>query len=271
MPQTIFITGCSSGIGQAIALHFAAERWNVVATMRNPDDAGPLADKENIITPRLDMTDRASITSGVETATDRFGSIDVLVNNAGFAVIGALEAVSAEQIEQQFSVNVLGTIAMTQAVLPHFRTQQSGTIINISSVVGRYTYPLGSIYDASKFAVEGFSEALRFELEAIGARIKIIEPGLIASDFGSRSMQFAHNPELTSYGPVVAAMGAMAQTFADRAEPAEVVAQVVWDAVHDTAPTLRYPAGQAAIASLKEREDVDDLTFYTNTKERFGL
>ncbi|MEM9229373.1 MAG: SDR family oxidoreductase [Pseudomonadota bacterium] len=266
---TVFITGTSSGIGRATAKYFASKGWNVVATMRNPDDAGDLSD-DTMVLP-LDVTDRDSIENAVADAAGTFGGLDALVNNAGFAVIGALEAVTAEQIEQQFTVNVLGTMAMTQAVLPQFRAQNSGTVVNISSIVGRFTYPLGAIYDASKFAVEGFSEAMRFELETIGAKIKIVEPGLIASDFGTRSMQFAHDPKLTAYQPLVDAMGAMAARFTEMAEPADVVAEAVWQAVTDGTETLRYPAGQAAHAALADRKKLDDLTFYAKTKERFGI
>ncbi|MEM7710504.1 MAG: SDR family oxidoreductase [Pseudomonadota bacterium] len=266
---TILITGTSSGIGRATAKHFSSKGWNVVATMRNPGDAGDLAD-EALVLP-LDVTARDGIDRAVKDAVDAFGRLDVVVNNAGYAVIGALEAVSAEQIERQFAVNVFGAMAVTQAVLPRFRAQNGGTIVNISSIVGRFTYPLGAVYDASKFAIEGFSEAMRFELEAIGARMKIVEPGLIASDFGTRSMQFAHDPSLTAYRPLVDAMGAMAAKFADMAEPADVVAEAVWQAATDGTDALRYPAGQAAHAALTDREQLDDLAFHARTKERFGL
>ena len=267
---TILITGTSSGIGRATAKYFAFKGWNVVATMRNPIDAGDLSG-DNVLVLPLDVTERNSIDRSVTEAVNAFGRLDVVVNNAGYAVIGALEAVSAEQIEQQFAVNVFGAMAVSQTVLPQFRAQKGGMIINISSIVGRFTYPLGAIYDASKFAIEGFSEAMRFELEAIGAKIKIVEPGLIASDFGSRSIQFAHDPSLSAYQPLVDAMGAMAAKFTEMAEPAEIVAEAVWQAATDGSDTLRYPAGQAAHAVLADREKLDDLTFYAKTKARFGL
>lgn len=266
---TILITGTSSGIGRATATHFVSKGWKVAATMRNPSDAAGLV--QNTLVLPLDVTARDSIDKAVQDTVDAYGSIDVVVNNAGYAVIGALEAVSADQIEQQFAVNVLGAMAMTQAVLPQFRAQSAGMIVNISSVVGRFTYPLGAIYDASKFALEGFSEAMRFELEAVGAKIKVVEPGLIASDFGTRSMQFVHDPHLSAYQPLVDAMGAMARKFTEVAEPADVVAEVIWQAVTDGSDTLRYPAGQAALAALANREKLDDLAFHAETKERFGL
>ncbi|MEM0947399.1 MAG: SDR family oxidoreductase [Pseudomonadota bacterium] len=266
---TILITGTSSGIGRATARHFASKGWNVAATMRNPNDARDLAG-DMLVLP-LDVTVRESIDKAVADAVDVFGSLDVVVNNAGYAAIGALEAISADQIKQQFAVNVFGTMGVTQAVLPLFRRQGGGVIVNISSIVGRFTYPLGTVYDASKFAIEGFSEALRFELEAIGARIKIVEPGLIASDFGTRSMQFAHDPALRAYQPLVDAMRSMAAKFAEMAEPAEVVAEAVWCAATDGTETLRYPAGSAAHNALADRDTLDDLTFYAKTKDRFGL
>lgn len=270
MRETIFITGASSGIGRAIAQTFAKRGWNVAATMRNPSDADGMEGPALSVLP-LDVIDRASIEAAVAAATDRFGRIDVAVNNAGFAVIGPFEAIRPAQIEQQFAVNVFGLMAVTRAILPHFRAQKGGTFVNIASVVGRFTYPLGTVYDASKFAVEGFSEALRFEMESFGGRVRIIEPGLIASDFGTRSMQFADDPTLEEYRPVVAAMGAMAARFRDLSEPAEVAAEAVWTAVHDPEPTLRYPAGQAAVQTLAERAALDDLTFHARTRARFGL
>ena len=271
MPQTILITGASSGIGRSTALWFAREGWNVVATMRDPDSAAELAVRPNVLVTALDVTDRGSIDAAVATAVSRFGKIDVLVNNAGFAVIGALEAAPMETIQRQFAVNVLGAISVTQAVLPHFRARAQGQVINISSIVGRFTYPLGSVYDATKFALDGFSEALRFELNAIGVRVKIIEPGLIATDFGSRSMEFLNDEALSEYQPVVQAMRQMAGRFAEMAEPPEVAAEAVWTAVHDPADTLRYPAGTAAIRALEAHASMDNETFYQETRARFGL
>ena len=237
--------------------------------MRNPSDAGDLSNSALVLP--LDVTLRESIDKAVEQTISTFGGLDVVVNNAGFAVIGALEAVSEDQIERQFAVNVFGAMAVTQAILPQFRAQNGGAIVNISSIVGRFTYPLGAVYDASKFAIESFSEAMRFELEAFGAKIKIVEPGLIASDFGTRSMQFAHDQTLNVYQPLVDAMGAMAKTFTELAEPAEVVAQAVWKAATDGSETLRYPAGKAARMALADHAMLDDLTFHRKTKEKFGL
>lgn len=271
MAETILITGASSGIGRATALLFAGRGWNVVATMRDPSAAAELSSHDNVLVAPLDVTDGASIAGAVDVAFARFGHIDVLVNNAGFAVIGALEAIPLDTIKRQFAVNVFGLMSATQAVLPHFRDRSRGLIINVSSIVGRFTYPLGSVYDASKFAVEGFSEALRFELAAIGVRVKLIEPGLIATDFGTRSMEFLNDEALAPYQPVVEAMGRMAARFMEAAEPAELVADTIWTAAHDPEDRLRYPAGEAARRAIEEWVRLGDERFHALTRDRFGL
>lgn len=267
---TVLITGCSSGIGRAAAELFAERGFNVSATMRSPEadvDDG----RASVIRPRLDVLDRDSIDAAVRTTLDRFGSLDVLVNNAGYAVLGPLEAIPPESVDRQFATNVLGLIATTQAVLPHFRAQAHGVIVNVSSIVGRTTLPLGSVYNASKFAVEGLSEALTFELAAIGTRVKIVEPGLVATDFATRSMQFHAGPGLDAYQPVVAAVGRASERMAAESEPVSVVAETIWRAATDGTAQLRYPAGATAARALDEAAHGDDAERLTRTRERFGL
>lgn len=271
MTQTVLITGCSSGIGRATTHLFARRGWNVVATMRDPDQAGDLEAYSTVVVPRLDVRDRGSIEAAVELAVDHFGGIDVLVNNAGFAALGPLEAIPPATIERQFATNVLGLIATTQAVLPRFRAQSHGLVINVSSIVGRTTLPLGAVYDATKFAVEGLSEALRFELAVIGVQVKVIEPGLVATDFATRSMEFHDGEELMAYRPVVAAVAQAFGRLADDAEPPGVVAQTIWQAATDGSARLRYPAGEAAARMLAERADLDDDELFALTRTRFGL
>ncbi len=271
MANTVLITGASSGIGRATAVLFAQRGWNVAATMRDPDQAGDLAGFPAVIVPHLNVLDRASIDAAVEATAARFGSVDVLVNNAGYAVLGPLEAIPPASVERQFTTNVLGLIAATQAVLPRFRAQGHGLVANVSSVVGRMTMPLGSVYSATKFAVEGLSEALRFELEAIGARVKLVEPGLVATDFGTRSMEFQAGAEIEEYRPVVAALGQAAEGMAAEAEPPAVVAETIWQAATDGSSQLRYPAGETAMRMLAERASFGDEEHHARTRERFGL
>jgi len=157
MNKTILITGTSTGLGRATAKIFQSKGWNVIATMRNPSDESELTQLERTLVTRLDVQDIPSIKSAVDAGLAKFGRIDALVNNAGYGAYGPLEATPLDKIRRQFDVNVLGLLATTQALLPHFRANRSGTIINISSIGGRMTFPLGTLYHGTKFAVEGLS------------------------------------------------------------------------------------------------------------------
>ena len=171
--------------------------------MRHPEQGANLDKHDNVLVTRLDVTDESSIRSAVEHGLDRFGCIDVLVNNAGFGAYGPLEAISMEQVRREFDTNVIGLLATTKAVLPHMRKAKSGIILNMNSMGGKLTFPLVSLYCGSKFAVEGLSEVLQFELKPIGVRIKIIEPDVIRTDFAGRSLVFANDEHLTGYQPLV--------------------------------------------------------------------
>jgi len=183
MPQTVLITGCSKGIGMATANYFHSKGWNVAATMRKPQNNHPLNALEHTAIFPLDVTRQESISLAVNSIINRFGQIDVVVNNAGYGAMGPFEAAEPEQIQKQINTNIMGVMMVTQEIIPIFRAQKSGIVINISSVGGRMTFPLYSIYNASKWAVEGFSEALTYELRPFNIQIKIIEPGPIHTDF----------------------------------------------------------------------------------------
>lgn len=270
MSPTILITGASTGIGRATAELFANRGWDVAATMRDPSNAGDLGERSNCIVPALDVTDLDAVDSAIAATLDRFGRIDAVVNNAGFAVMGPLEAIPAADIEKQLAVNVVGPVAVIRAVLPHFRAQGQGTIVNVSSIVGRTAFPLGAIYAASKFALEGLSEGLRFELDEIGVRVKLVEPGLVATDFASRSMTF-HSSEAAPYRAILTAMSKAAKDMADAAEPPAAVAETIWRAVTGNEEQLRYVAGATARDALNAWRAVDDETYYRQTRARFGL
>lgn len=270
MTDTILVTGASSGIGKATAKVFAERGWNVVATMRSTDGQDALTSNGSTFVTRLDVTDPASIDSAVGAGIARFGHIDVLLNNAGYALLGPLEAVSMDQVRRQFETNVLGLIAVTKAVLPHFRVRRAGTIINVSSIVGRLTFPLGALYDGTKFAVEGISEALCYELREIGVRMKIIEPGLVATNFG-RAMEFVNDPALTEYQGIVGAMGRASEALAAQAGPPDTVAETIYRAATDDADTLRYPACDDAARMIAMRESLDDEALIQRIRGQFGL
>ena len=271
--QTILITGASTGIGRATAKHFLAQGWNVIATMRTPEKETELTANENALVTRLDVTDSASIAGAVAAGVERFGKIDALLNNAGYGAYGPLEAFPMDKIRRQFDTNVIGLLEVTKAVLPHFRANGAGVIVNISSIGGQMTFPLGALYHGTKFAVEGISESLHYELEAAGIQVKIVEPGMIATDFGGRSFDFVNDESMTEYQPVVQALFANwgSEEMAANASPPELVAEVIWNAVTDGSSTLRYRAGADAVELLDNRKALDDATFIGGMKAQLGL
>ena len=182
-PNIIVITGASSGIGKATARLFVDKGWNVVATMRNPAAEKDLKESARLKLVALDVQDPAGPKAAVAEAIKAFGRIDVWLNNAGYGAFGPVEAGTPEQIRRQFDVNVFGLIACVQAVAPHFRANKAGVLINVSSIGGIMTVPAFSVYNATKFAVEGLSEGLWYELGSFGIRVKVIEPGAIKTEF----------------------------------------------------------------------------------------
>ena len=271
MSKTILITGASSGIGKTTAKHFQSQGWNVIATMRRPENETELSRLERVLVTRLDVTDEASIAAAVEAGIAKFGKIDVLLNNAGYGAYGLLEATPIDKARRQFETNVIGLLAVTKGVLPHFRANKSGVLINISSIGGKMTFPLGTLYHGSKFAVEGLSEALHFEMAAIGVRVKIVEPGMIKTDFGGRSFDFTNDESMVEYQPLVGTiMQGMGAMGANGSEP-QVVADVIWQAATDGSDQLRYTAGPDAAELIKNRKLADDATFIAGLKQQLGL
>lgn len=250
MPQTILITGSSSGIGKATALYFAEQGWNVVATMRTPDKAREWAQK-NIALLRLDVLDFASIQQAIRDAIAQFGKIDAIVNNAGYGLVGPFEASTNPQIERQFSTNVFGLMNVCREIIPHFREQRGGTIINVASMGGRLTFPLYSLYHGTKWAVEGFSESLQFELQPFNIRVKIIEPGAIKTDFYDRSMDVMSKPGLTVYNAYVNKALPNMNKFGETAPGPEKVAAVIYKAATDGSGRLRYQVNSAPLLALR--------------------
>lgn len=271
MKKTILITGASSGIGKETANLFHSKGWNVIATMRNPENEIALKQLENCLVTKLDVLDVSSIENAFDAAIQKFGTIDVLLNNAGYGAYGPLEAFSKERIERQFNTNVLGLLDVTKAVLPHFRKNKKGIIINISSIGGKMTFPLGSLYHGTKFAVEGISESLNFEVEQFGGQVKIVEPGMIATDFAGRSFDFTNDESMSEYQNIVGAlMGAM-PAMTENASPASLVAEVIFEAATDGKKQLRYTAGEDAKTLVANRKQYDDATFIGGIKAQFGI
>lgn len=271
MNNTIFITGASSGIGKETAKLFQSKGWNVIATMRNTENGAELKQLENVLVARLDVLDWESIQTAFNEGVEKFGSVDVLLNNAGYGAYGPLEAFSREKILRQFNTNVIGLLDVTKTVLPHFRRNQKGIIINISSIGGKMTFPLGTLYHGTKFAVEGISESLHYEVEQFGGQVKIVEPGVIATDFGGRSFDFCNDANMPEYQKIVGALMTAMPTMAQNASPASVVAEVIFEAATDGKNQLRYTAGADAKMLMASRQQYDDNTFIGSIKSQFGL
>jgi NAD(P)-dependent dehydrogenase (short-subunit alcohol dehydrogenase family) len=252
MTKTILITGASSGIGRATAELFAAKGWNVAATMRSPEKAETWLKAANLVGIPLDVTDVESIQQAVIDALRRFGSIEVVVNNAGYGLVGPFEASTEQQVERQLNTNVLGLMNVIRELLPHFRERRQGTIINVASMGGRITFPLYSIYHASKWAVDGFSEALTYELRPFGIRVKIIEPGPIKTDFYDRSMDLTKKEGLDAYDSFVGAAMPNMQRSGQNAPGPEVVAKTIFRAATDGTNRLRYPVNSGGILLLRK-------------------
>ncbi|ASK29230.1 short-chain dehydrogenase/reductase [Chryseobacterium sp. T16E-39] len=272
MNKTVLITGASSGIGKATALYFAKNKWNVIATMRNPEKEKELNQYENVLVTELEVTDNDSIQKAIHHGIEQFGKIDAVINNAGYGQQGIFEAVTPEKIRAQFDVNVFGVMNVTRAILPHFRANNSGTVLNITSGAGRVTTPLLSVYSASKFAIEGFSESLAFELNSQNIKVKIVEPGYIATSFYERANQeFAFDPSLEDYKSFSEEMALFFKSFEGGSNlySSDDVAHVIYTAVTDNTNQLRYIAGPDIEPLFEIRNSKPDQEYVNTLRHLF--
>ncbi len=247
--KTVFITGTSSGIGAETALYFYSMGWNVVATMRRPKERQTLlhaAGLPDLV--HLDVTDESTIQSAIQYALDKYSSIDVLINNAGYAAYGPFEATTPAKIKKEYDTNVFGLMAVTRALLPQFRKQNHGTIVNIASVGGRTGFPLYSIYNSTKFAVEGFIESLHYELAPFNIKVRLVEPGVIKTDFYDRSLDRVGSGGADGvYDDFIRrAKKSMSDAFIRQGSEPLLVAREIYKASTDTGSRLRYPVGTDA-------------------------
>jgi NADP-dependent 3-hydroxy acid dehydrogenase YdfG len=248
--KTILITGASTGIGKDTAIYFAQKGWNVAATMRNIAKGEQLQNYSNIRLFTLDVMDEASIAKAISETINTFGEIDVLFNNAGYALVGAFEAMSNQQIKKQFDTNVFGVMNVTRGMLPHFRAKKKGMIINTTSMGGLITFPLYSVYHSTKWAVEGLMESMQYELKQFNIQIKNIEPGAIKTEF-ENAIDFVSAPAYDAYAHK--AHQNMLDTY-KTAPTGDVVAKKVWQAANDSSYRLRYAVGGSGPALLVLRK-----------------
>lgn len=260
-PKTVLITGCSSGIGRATARAFLEEDWRVYATARNPADIQSLGD-DGCQIATLDVTEQDDVDRVVDRIIDEEGHISALVNNAGYGQFGPIEDVPTEQVHRQFDVNVYGPHRLTRAVLPHMRKQGDGTIVNVSSVAGRVSFPGGGVYSGSKFAVEAMTDALRNEVAEYDIDAVVVEPGPVRTNFSDRVEDEVSGEDDI---PGIERSGAY-QSFYDLFEdtkaiggdgpgsiPPERVAEDIVDAASSTKPKARYQPGTVARLSTFAR------------------
>ena len=250
--QVWFITGCSTGFGRVFAEAALAAGHAVVATARKVESLDGLgtAAPERFLPLPLDVTDPAACHRAVQAAIARFGRVDVLVNNAGYGMVGALEESGSGEIRRLFETNLFGLIEMTKATLPSMRAQKSGWIVNLSSIAGLVATPGFSVYNSSKFAVEGLSEALAGELRPIGIRVLLVEPGPFRTDFAGRSL--VHSPSMPDYQHSIGPTRKYVQE-ADGHQNGDPVraARAILDHIAQNRPELRMLLGKMALDRME--------------------
>lgn len=271
MKKTVMITGTSSGIGKATVFEFAKRGWNVVATQRNPEKDTDFDKLPNVKMYSLDVTNLESIQQTMTSIKKEFGKVDVVVNNAGYGVDGAFEAMSDEIIEKQFDTNVFGLMRVTREAIKLMRPDGGGTIIQISSMGGKITFPLYSIYHATKFAVEGFTESLHYELAQFNIKMKLIEPGPIVTDFYGRSRQFIKPNDTNEYDGFIKKFNDAAEKVMKEAEGPEVVAKMIFKSATDNRNQMRYAVGKPGPMLLKLRKLLSDKLYFLMVKKSYNL
>ncbi len=251
------ITGCSTGLGRALALAVLERGERAVVTARDAEKVREIVDQfpERALAVALDVNDPESVRGAVKSAMERFGAINVLVNNAGYGLFGAVEEVSDGEIRQQFGTNFFGLLDLTRAVLPHMRAARSGHVLNVSSLGGFRGFAGVGIYNASKFAVEGLSEALAQEVKPLGISVTIVEPGSFRTDWGGRSLAEAER-SIDDYAPVVGAFreGLAKRNGVQRGDPARGALAII-AAVDSDTPPMRLVIGPDALIGMRMKLD----------------
>jgi NAD(P)-dependent dehydrogenase (short-subunit alcohol dehydrogenase family) len=265
--KTIFITGSSSGLGRATAKLFASKAWKVIATMRSPDKETELDKLAGVVLLQLDVTDSNQIKETVDKAV-AMGGVDVVFNNAGYGMAGPLEGLTDEQMVRMVDTNMMGAIRTTKAFLPYFREKGGGLFINTTSIGGLITVPFNSLYHATKWALEGWSESMAFELKQFGIGLKIVEPGGMKTDFFTRSFDTGRHQaydKLVEKVMRVITDPAQIETYSSPAQ----IAEVVYEAATDGKDQLRYVAGEDAKATYAMRLQIGDEAFRKAMNQQF--
>ncbi len=264
--RTVLVTGCSSGIGLATCHVLSRNNFMTYGTVRNLSKAKKIQDlmnRENLSLKilRLDVNDNQSIKLAIKKILNDTGRIDVLINNAGYGMFGPIEEITTQEIKKQFETNFFGTIRLIKAIVPIMRKQGNGTIVNISSMVGRFAVPLNSAYVSSKFAVEGLSESISFELEEFGIRVIVIEPGVVKSDFFHNVKVKGMNLESPYHELMERRVNFLDKAMKNSLTSSYDVADTILDALNSKDPKFRYVIGNDATNSLRMRNSLSDRKF----------
>jgi NAD(P)-dependent dehydrogenase (short-subunit alcohol dehydrogenase family) len=267
------VTGSSSGNGYETSLILARNGLLTYATMRNlikGEKLKSVAEKEKLPLKivMLDVTDDVSVKNAIQSITTESNRIDVLVNNAGYAVVGAFEDLAMEEIKAQYETNLFGVIRVTQAVLPIMRKQKSGIIVNISSGAGRFGLPGSSAYVSTKFAIEGMSESMAYELEPFGIKVVLVEPGVIRTNFFNSTLtaKKSQNPN-SPYSQLLQSVVTNFERLMDDGSSPDVVAKVVLRAITSENPNLRYLAGNDVETWMQSKRSMSDEEFHKMMKQ----
>lgn len=269
MKKTVLITGSNSGIGKITAEYFVEKGWQVIATMRNVDNAGNLSENPNISIYPLDVTSTSSIGNAKNAILKDFGKIDVIVNNAGFGCYGAFEPTKESEIDRQIAVNIKGVMMVTKIFLPHFRKNKEGLFINISSIAGLVSYPLASMYVCSKWAVEGFTEAIFYELKPLGVRVKLVEPGGFKTNFQMKGISWSHDDNMPEYIEPTQKTINQRKTRHDNLPDPMPVAEKIFEAATDPSDRLRYLVGDDAEMMMAKRLEKGAEEYVKSTYENY--
>ena len=267
------VTGSSSGIGFETSLLLAKNGFDTYATMRNLDKSGKISDIANksklpLHIILLDVTDDKSVKEAIHKIINEQDRIDVLVNNAGYALNGAFEDLTMDEIKAQFETNLFGVIRTTQAILPIMRKQEFGIIVNMSSGAGRLGYPGGSAYVSTKFAVEGLSESMAYELEPFGIKVVLVEPGVIRTNFANAMVVAKKSQDPNSpYSQIMQKMATSFEHMMENGSSPDLVAKVVLKAVTSENPSLRYLAGKDIETWMEGKRNMSDEEFYKMMKQ----
>ena len=264
--KTVLVTGCSSGIGYATCLVFARNNFATYGSVRDlskADRIQEITNKEKLPLKiiRLDVNEDETIRIAIQKIIADSGRIDILINNAGYGMFGPIEEISIKEIKEQFETNFFGTIRLIKAIVPIMRKQRNGTIVNISSMVGRFGVPLNAAYVSSKFALEGLSESISFELDEFGIKVILVEPGVIQTDF-FQNLKIKGNDTKSPYFKLMdKRIAFLKEAMKNSVSSSDQVANTILHAVNSRDPDMRYIIGNDATNSIHMRNSLSDREF----------